>query len=131
MANLNKIMLIGNVGRIETKAFQDGKVVNASLAVSERYTRRDGEQVDDTTWFNLVVNGKLAEVFEKWVEKGDRLYVEGRLRERRYTGRDGSDRSVWEVMVHQMQMLSQKVREDGASEKAQPAQDKVEEDLPY
>lgn len=131
MANLNKIMLIGNVGRIETKAFQDGKVVNASLAVSERYTRRDGEQVDDTTWFNLVVNGKLAEVFEKWVEKGDRLYVEGRLRERRYTGRDGSDRSVWEVMVHQMQMLSQKVREDGASEKAQPAQDKVEEDLPF
>lgn len=132
MASLNKVMLIGNIGRIETKAFQDGKVVNASLAVSENYKKRDGEQVENTTWFNLVVNGKLADIFDQYVEKGAKVYVEGRLRERRYTSRDGSDRSVWEVMVQQMQMLSKKEQEEQARPAADPAVAQlVDDDMPY
>ena len=132
MASLNKVMLIGNIGRIETKAFQDGKVVNASLAVSENYKKRDGEQVENTTWFNLVVNGKLADIFDQYVEKGAQIYVEGRLRERRYTSRDGSDRSVWEVMVQQMQMLSNKEQEEPARPAADPAVAQlVDDDIPF
>ena len=114
MASLNKVLLIGNVGRIEVRTFQDGKVVNASLAVSERYTKRDGTQVEDTTWFNLVVNGKQAEVFEKYVKKGDRLYVEGRFRERTYQTREGENKSIWEVVVGGFQMLSPKGQENAA-----------------
>lgn len=132
MASLNKVMLIGNIGRIETKTFQDGKVVNASLAVSENYKKRDGEQVDNTTWFNLVVNGKLADIFDQYVEKGAKIYVEGRLRERLYTSRDGSDRSVWEVMVQQMQMLSKKEQEkpDQPADNPAPAA-LVDDDIPF
>lgn len=119
MASLNKAMLIGNVGRVEVKTFQDGSVVNASLAVSENYTKRDGTKVEDTTWFNLVVNGKLAEIFEKYVSKGDRLYVEGRFRERKYQTREGENKSIWEVVVMQMQMLSPKNNQEVAAAPAE------------
>ena len=129
MASLNKVMLIGNVGRIEVRTFQDGKVVNASLAVSERYTKRDGTQVEDTTWFNLVINGKLADVFDKYVQKGDRLYVEGRCRQRSYQTREGEYKYIWEVVVMQMQMLSAKKEDDANAAAPAPASDDLPEDF--
>ena len=129
MASLNKVMLIGNVGRIEVRTFQDGKVVNASLAVSERYTKRDGTQVEDTTWFNLVVNGKLADVFDKYVQKGDRLYVEGRQRQRSYQTREGEEKYIWEVVVMAMQMLSAKKEDDANAAAPAPASDDLPEDF--
>lgn len=125
MASLNKAILIGNVGRVEVRTFQDGKVVNASLAVSERYTKRDGTQVEDTTWFNLVVNGRLADVFDNYVQKGDRLYVEGRFRQRSYQTREGDEKYIWEVVVREMQMLTPK-NQDGAVGQ-QPADDLPED----
>jgi len=129
MASLNKVLLIGNVGRIEVRTFQDGKVVNASLAVSERYTKRDGTQVEDTTWFNLVVNGKLADVFDKYVQKGDRLYVEGRQRQRSYQTREGEDKYIWEVVVMAMQMLSAKKEDDANAAAPAPTSDDLPEDF--
>lgn len=129
MASLNKVLLIGNVGRIEVRTFQDGKVVNASLAVSERYTKRDGTQVEDTTWFNLVVNGKLADVFDKYVQKGDRLYVEGRQRQRSYQTREGEEKYIWEVVVMAMQMLSAKKEDDANAAAPAPASDDLPEDF--
>ena len=129
MASLNKVLLIGNVGRIEVRTFQDGKVVNASLAVSERYTKRDGTQVEDTTWFNLVVNGKLADVFDKYVQKGDRLYVEGRQRQRSYQTREGDDKYIWEVVVMAMQMLSAKKEDDANAAAPAPTSDDLPEDF--
>lgn len=129
MASLNKILLIGNVGRIEVRTFQDGKVVNASLATSERYTKRDGTQVEDTTWFNLVINGKLADVFDKYVQKGDRLYVEGRFRQRSYQTREGEDKYIWEVVVMAMQMLSAKKEDDANAAAPAPASDDLPDDF--
>lgn len=129
MASLNKVLLIGNVGRIEVRTFQDGKVVNASLAVSERYTKRDGTQVEDTTWFNLVVNGKLADVFDKYVQKGDRLYVEGRRRQRSYQTREGEEKYIWEVVVMAMQMLSAKKEDDANAAAPAPTSDDLPEDF--
>lgn len=129
MASLNKVLLIGNVGRIEVRTFQDGKVVNASLAVSERYTKRDGTQVEDTTWFNLVVNGKLADVFDKYVQKGDRLYVEGRQRQRSYQTREGEEKYIWEVVVMAMQMLSAKKEDDANAAAPAPTSNDLPEDF--
>ena len=129
MASLNKVFLIGNVGRIEVRTFQDGKVVNASLAVSERYTKRDGTQVEDTTWFNLVVNGKFADVFDKYVQKGDRLYVEGRQRQRSYQTREGEEKYIWEVVVMAMQMLSAKKEDDANAAAPAPTSDDLPEDF--
>lgn len=111
MVSLNKIMLIGNVGRIETKTFQDGKVVNATLAVTERYKKRDGSQVENTVWFNLVINGGTADAAEKYVGKGSPIFVEGRLRTRTYTSRDGEERKIQEVLVQSLLLLAKK--EDG------------------
>ena len=129
MASLNKVMLIGNIGRIEVRTFQDGKVVNASLATSERYTKRDGTQVEDTTWFNLVINGKLADVFDKYVQKGDRLYVEGRFRQRSYQTREGEEKYIWEVVVMAMQMLSAKKEDDANAAAPAPASDDLPDDF--
>ena len=129
MASLNKAILIGNVGRVEVRTFQDGKVVNASLAVSERYTKRDGTQVEDTTWFNLVMNGKLADVFDKYVQKGDRLYVEGRQRQRSYQTREGEEKYIWEVVVMAMQMLSAKKEDDANAAAPAPTSDDLPEDF--
>ena len=111
MANLNKIMLIGNIGRTDTRTFDNGKMVNASLAVSENYTNRNGDKVENTTWFNLVFNGKLADIADKYLTKGSPVYVEGRMRERRYQ-KDGEERSTWEVMVQGLQLLGRKAQDE-------------------
>lgn len=131
---MNKVIAIGNIGRIETKTFQDGKIVNASLAVNDKYTKRDGSRAEDVIWLNLVVVGKLADIFDRFVEKGDRLYIEGRLRERLYTTREGEEKRVTEVMVREVEMLGS--RAAGRSEEeelpapAEPAS-ADEADLPF
>lgn len=116
MMNLNKVMLIGNVGRIEVKQFNDGKLVNASLAVSEKYTSRDGSRVENTTWFEIVINGKLADIAEQYIGKGDRLYVEGRMRQRKYLASDGTERTAWEVVARDIIMLSERKAEAPAED---------------
>ena len=122
MLTLNKIFLAGNVGRCEVHAFQDGKVANITLAVNERYTRRDGEKVENTNWFDLVVNGKLADIAEQYIKKGTPIYVEGRLRQREYTTKDGDTRRVWEVMVTNIQLNGSKAdKEEEPAENITPA----------
>ena len=139
MASLNKIMLIGNVGRIEVKSFQDGKVANAALAVSERYTKRDGTKVESTEWFNIVIRGVSADVAERYVSKGSPLFVEGKLRTRRYTSRDGEERSVQEVQVDSMVLLGSGAQgsasQGSASQPSAPSRpvqnDDPGDDLPF
>ena len=128
MAHLNKIMLIGNVGRCETRTFESGKLTTATLCVSERYTRRDGTVAEESSWFDLVINGKLAEIAEKYVTKGTQLYVEGRMRQRSYTAKDGENRKVWEVVVASFQLLSPK-KADGEAPSATAADNP--DDLPF
>ena len=139
MASLNKIMLIGNVGRIEVKSFQDGKVANATLAVSESYTKRDGTKVESTEWFNIVIRGVSADVAERYVSKGSPLFVEGKLRTRRYTSRDGEERSVQEVQVDSMVLLGSGAQgsasQGSASQPSAPSRpvqnDDPGDDLPF
>lgn len=114
MASLNKIMLIGRVGQdpqVRTFANND-KVANLTLATSERYNNKQGELVENTTWFNLVLGSRLAEVVEQYVTKGDLLYVEGKVRNRKYVGTDNVERFVSEVVCSGMQLLTQKKDKD-------------------
>ena len=110
MAYLNRIMLIGNVGKTpEVRTFDGGnKVANFTLATTKRYTDRNGQLVDATTWHNIQVNGKIADVAEKYVQKGDPIYVEGELTSRSYVDRNNVERVIYEVRASQLQLLRQR-----------------------
>ena len=110
MAYLNRIMLIGNVGKKPEVRTCDGvnKVANFTLATTKRYTDRNGQLVDATTWHNIQVNGKIADVAEKYVQKGDPIYVEGELTARTYVDRNNAERVIYEVRASQLQLLRQR-----------------------
>lgn len=111
---MNKVMLIGNVGKDPDVRYyeQDQAVAQLPLATTERgYTLQNGTQVPDhTDWHSLVFYRGLAKVVEQYVHKGDKLYVEGRIRYRSYDDQKGQRRYVTEILVENMEMLTPKVQ---------------------
>ena len=107
---LNKLMLIGHTGKdAEMFTFEDGtKKASISLAVTESYKNKAGEKVDNTEWFNLMFYRGLAEVVEKYVKKGDKIFVEGKVKNRAYDDKDGIKRYVTEILATNMVMLGNK-----------------------
>ena len=107
---LNKIMLIGNLGRDpELQVTSDGTpFTRFSLAVSRTYTTTSGERRDETEWFNVVAWRNLAEVCERYLHKGSKVYLEGRVTQRRYTDKNGQERTSVEVNATEMEMLTPK-----------------------
>ena len=101
--SVNKVILVGNVGRDpEVKNMQDGRsMVNMSLATSETWRdRQSGERKEKTEWHRVVVfNDKIAEVVQKFVRKGAKLYVEGQLTTRKWTDQSGQERYTTEVVI--------------------------------
>jgi single-strand DNA-binding protein len=122
--SVNKVILIGNVGKDPEVRYLDSGVAVASvtLATSDRaYTLQNGTQVPERTeWHNLVLWRGLAETAEKYVHKGDKLYIEGKIRSRSYDDQNGVKRYTTEIFVDVMEMLSPKG--NGAQPTAQPAQ---------
>jgi single-strand DNA-binding protein len=109
---MNKVMLIGNVGAEPEVRYVDHGVAVARLrlATSERgYTLANGTQVPDRTdWHNVILWKRLAEIVEKYVHKGDKLYIEGRLRYNTYDDRQGQRRQQTEIWAENMEMLTPK-----------------------
>ncbi len=107
---LNKIMLIGNLGRDpELQITADGTpVAKFSLAVSRNYKASNGERKEETEWFNIVAWKQLAEICDRYLQKGMKVYIEGRLTQRKYTDRDGNQRTAVDVIATDMQMLTPK-----------------------
>src|SRR5690348_7661590 len=107
---LNKIMLIGNLGKDpELKLTAEGTpFTRFSLAVNRSYTSSSGEKVDETEWFNIVVWRQLAEICERYLHKDSKVYLEGRLSQRKYTDRESIQRTSVEVIANEMEMLSPK-----------------------
>jgi single-strand DNA-binding protein len=107
---LNKIMLIGNVGKDpELQVTSDGTpFTRFSLAVNRSYKSASGEKVEETEWFNVVAWRQLAEICERYLHKGSKVYIEGRLSQRKYTDREGIQRSAVDVIATDMEMLSPK-----------------------
>ena len=110
MAYLNKVMLIGNLGKdpeILVNQQTGKKVVSFSLATSRRYRDNNGEQKEDTQWHNIVGWGKVAEIVEQLgIRKGMSLYVEGRLTNRSWTDQNGQKRYTTEVALDTFQILT-------------------------
>ncbi|MFV0377853.1 MAG: single-stranded DNA-binding protein [Mangrovibacterium sp.] len=106
--SVNKVILIGNVGQDpEVRHLdKDVAVANFSLATSESYTAKNGEKVTTTEWHNIVVWRGLAKVVEQYVKKGDKLYIEGRIRTRAWDDKEGNKRYTTEIYADNMEMLS-------------------------
>ncbi|HEX6543035.1 MAG TPA: single-stranded DNA-binding protein [Ktedonobacterales bacterium] len=107
---LNKIMLIGNLGRDPELSYTpSGKAIaKFSLAVSRRRRDESGEMREETTWFNIVAWERLAETCNNYLHKGSKVYIEGRMTSRKYTDKDGIERTVWDVVASEMEMLDPK-----------------------
>ncbi len=117
---MNKVMLIGNVGAAPDVRYYDADqaVAQVRLATTERgYTLQNGTQVPDhTDWHNLVFYRSLAKVVEKYVKKGDKLYIEGRIRYRSYDDKAGLRRYVTEILVENMEMLTPRQQAQSTSQ---------------
>ena len=115
--SVNKVILLGNVGQDpKVKYFDSGSAVATfSLATTDRaYTLANGTQVPERTeWHNIVASNRLAEIVDKYLHKGDKLYVEGKLRTRTYTDQAGATRYVTEVYVDYFEMLTPKSGSSG------------------
>lgn len=112
--SVNKVILVGNVGRDpETRHLDKGVAVSRfSLATTENYTAKSGEKVSNTEWHNIVAWRGLAEVVEKYVKKGSQLYIEGRLRTNMYE-KDGVKHYATEINADTLQLLGKR---EGQSE---------------
>ena len=128
---MNKVMLIGNVGAAPDVRYYDADqaVAQVRLATTERgYTLQNGTQVPDhTDWHNLVFYRSLAKVVEKYVRKGDKLYIEGRIRYRSYDDKAGQRRYVTEILVENMEMLTPRQQAQGTSQTTQSATQAAEQ----
>ena len=108
---VNKVILLGNVGK--DPQIRDGnglKFATFSLATTDKsYTKRDGTVMPERTeWHSIVANGNIVQVIERYVKAGTTLYIEGKLRTRKYTARDNTERQVTEVYVDSMELLGSK-----------------------
>lgn len=123
--SLNKVMLIGNLGKDpEVRHLENGTAVaNFSIATSESYKdRNSGETITNTDWHNVVVWRGLAEVAEKYLKKGDKVYLEGKLRSRNYQDQQGVTKYITEVVVDDMVMLGNRNSTEGNSGQVSPSQ---------
>lgn len=105
---VNKVILVGNLGQDpEQRFFPSGdSVVNVTLATSETWKdKQTGEQKEETEWHRLMFRGKLAEIAAQYLQKGSKIYVEGRLRTRKWQNQQGQDQYTTEILVNNMQML--------------------------
>ena len=112
---MNKVMLIGHLGdEVKLHYFDGGNCIGRfPIATNETYTNRQtGEKVTNTEWHNIVVRNKAAEICEKYLAKGDLIYVEGRLKTRQWQGEDGATRYTTEVHVTDFTFLSNKGEND-------------------
>jgi single-strand DNA-binding protein len=132
---VNKVILIGNLGADpETRTVGEAMVANLSLGVSDEWTDKQGNKQQRTEWIRIVLWRKPAEIAAKFLHKGDKIYVEGKMKTRKWTDKDGVDRYTTEVEADTLQMLGGK-RTEGDSGNGTPepvaATGDYEDGLPF
>ncbi|MGB0486709.1 MAG: single-stranded DNA-binding protein [Flavobacteriaceae bacterium] len=141
--SLNKVMLIGNLGDVvKLHRFEDGGCIGRfPIATNENYTNKvTGEKVSNTEWHNVVVRNKAAEICEKYLNKGDKIYVEGKIKTRKWQSEDGVQRYSTEIHVNEFNFLSNKTEGNSMNSpssevptsfnESTPSDDQVD-DLPF
>ena len=140
---LNKVFLIGRLGRDpEVRYMPNGEAVcNFSVATSEKDTDKNGQRQEATEWHNVTMYRKLAEIAGKYLTKGSQVYLEGKIQSRKYQGKDGIERTAYDIIVNEMKMLGGGNSEQQAqaetptppSRQATPATpvEDVDDDIPF
>tara|TARA_B100000925_G_C22005068_1_gene473250 strand:- start:818 stop:1228 length:411 start_codon:yes stop_codon:yes gene_type:complete len=136
MSGVNKVILLGNLGKDPEVRYLDNgvAVANFSLATTENYKNKQGERVSQTEWHNVVFWRGLAEVAEKYLKKGDSIYLEGKIRTRKWEDKEGNTRYSTEVLADNMTMLGKKNSQVADSQELTSNEKSVsndEDDLPF
>ena len=123
MASVNKVILVGNLGRDpETRYTTSGDAVtNIRLATTDTWKDKAGEKQERTEWHNIVFYGRQAEIAGEYLKKGRQIYVEGRLQTRKWQDKEGQDRYTTEIIADRMQMLGSR-EGSGAPVAAEPSE---------
>ncbi len=146
MAGVNKVILVGNLGKDpEVMTFDNGvKKASFSLATSESYKNKEGQRVDQTEWHNVILWRGLAEVAERYLKKGNQVYIEGKIKTRSYE-QDGQKKYITEIYGDNMTMLGRREEGSGGTYQnqnqgqataqpqtpAEPEMDTPDDDLPF
>ncbi|HWA14123.1 MAG TPA: single-stranded DNA-binding protein [Burkholderiales bacterium] len=122
MASVNKVILVGNLGRDpEVRYLPSGDAVaNVTLATTETWKDKSGEKQEQTEWHRVAMFGKTAEIAGEYLKKGSQVYIEGRLQTRKWTDKEGQERYTTEIRCDRMQMLGSR---SGGSERMAPPDD--------
>jgi single-strand DNA-binding protein len=107
MASVNKVILLGNLGRDPETRYTTGgdAVTNLNIATSEQWKDKSGEKQERTEWHRVVLFGRQAEVAGEYLKKGRSVYIEGRLQTRKYTDKDGVEKYSTEIVADRMQLI--------------------------
>ncbi len=143
MSGVNKVILLGNLGADpEVKTLDSGtKVATIRLATTERYKDKDGNRKEVTEWHNVVLWRGLADITEKYLKKGGQVYIEGRIKTRKWTDQTGADRYSTDIVASEMTLLggasgqsnvpSSESSTSRGSEASQPPIGDIDDDLPF
>jgi len=141
MASINKVILVGGLGRDpEIKYMANGEAVaNFSVATTDTWKDKSGQKQERTEWHNIVAYRKLAEICGEYLKKGSSVYLEGRLQTRKWQTKEGQDRYTTEIIADQMQMLGKRPdgetvntqRQDTPSNEQNKGFDDFEDDIPF
>ena len=142
MAGVNKVILVGNLGKDpEIRHLDTGvAVANFSLATTESYKNKSGERVSNTEWHNVVLWRGLAELAEKYLKKGNSVYIEGKISTRKWEDKEGNTRYSTDIIADKMTMLGSKSDNESSNPKEEPSeivnsevpsQDDSKGDLPF
>lgn len=123
MASVNKVILVGNLGRDpEVRYLPNGDpVANVTIATSSRYKNKSGEMVEETEWHRVTFFGRLAEIAAEYLKKGRPVYVEGRIKTNKYTDKDGQEKFSTSIIANELQMLGDRAHGDGQEGQQRPA----------
>ena len=146
MASINKVIIVGNLGRDpENRYLPSGEqVTSIAVATTDRWRdKASGEQKEQTEWHRISFFGKLAEIAGQYLKKGSQVYIEGRLRTRKYTDKEGIDRYATEIIADTMQMLggrqegqqstgrNEYAAQTGGREQRRPNLSDMDSDIPF
>lgn len=130
---LNKVILIGRLGRApETRFMANGEAVcNFSVATSESWKDKNGQRQESTEWHNVTMCRKLAEIAGKYLTKGSQVYLEGKIQSRKYTDKNGVERTAYDIIANEMKMLGGNAQTPAQKQQPAQAQDDISDDVPF
>ena len=130
---LNKVILIGRLGRDpETRFMPNGEAVcNFSVATSESWKDSNGQKQERSEWHNVTMYRKLAEIAGKYLTKGSQVYLEGKIQSRKYTDKNGVERTAYDIIANELKMLGGNTQTPAQKQQPAQAQEDIDDDVPF